>query len=261
MTHPIFLVDAFADRPFAGNPAGVMILDAALPEALMQAVAMEMNQAETAFVVPREGGWDIRWFTPTQEVAFCGHATLASAHVLATEHGAAGAIALHTREVGVLTVRTEGAGRYTLDVPRFDPEALDLSKVAPLVPGAVEAFRGGEDLFAVLPSEAAVWAFRPDLAAIAAHGARGLAVTAPGEGADFASRFFAPAAGIPEDPVTGSIHAALVPFWAARLGRDRLTAVQASRRGGRLEGRLAGDRVLLTGSAVTTLRGQLDLPD
>lgn len=261
MRHPIFLVDAFADRPFRGNPAGVMVLDAALPEPLMQAVATEMAQAETAFVVRGDGAWELRWFTPTQEVAFCGHATLASAHVLATEHGASAGIAFRTREVGTLRVSVEGAGRYTLDVPRLDPEPVSLAEAATLVPAAQEAFRNFENLFAVLGSEAEVRAFVPDLPAIAALGPMGLCVTAPGEGTDIASRYFAPAVGIPEDPVTGSIHATLVPFWAVRLGQDRLTALQASRREGRLDCVLTESRVLLTGHAVTTLRGEIDLPD
>ena len=261
MRHPVFLVDAFAERPFAGNPAGVMILDEALPDSLMQQVAMEMAQAETAFAVRGEGGWDLRWFTPTPEAAFCGHATLATAHVLAEEHGVAGAIAFRTREVGSLGVTVEGAGRYTLDLPRFDPEPVDLSAVMSCAPGAREAFRNWENLFAVLESEAAVRAFEPDMEAIAAAtGANGLVVTAPGEGCDFASRYFWPTGGIPEDHVTGSIHATLVPFWAARLRREHLSAVQASRRGGKLDCALTPTRVLLTGYAVTTLRGQIDLP-
>lgn len=263
MRHPIVLVDAFADRPFAGNPAGVMILDAFPPDGMMQAVAMEMAQAETAFCVPREGGgWDLRWFSPSREVAFCGHATLATAHALAEEGRATDVLAFHTREVGVLRVGIEAGGRYALDLPRFDPEPLDLAAVAGAAPGAVEAFRNWENLFAVLPTEADVRAFEPDLAAIAAAtGPDGLVITAPGKETDFASRYFWPTGGIPEDPVTGSIHATLVPFWAARLGRDRVSAVQTSRRGGRLDGHLTHDRVILTGSAVTTLRGQIDLPD
>lgn len=262
MRHPVLLVDAFSARPFGGNPAGVMILDAALPEPLMQAVAAEMAQAETAFAVRGEGAWELRWFTPTREAAFCGHATLAAAHALAEEHGATGEIAFRTREVGVLRVTVEGGGRYTLDLPRFDPEPLDLAAVASCVPGAREAFRNWENLFAVLDSEAAVRAFRPDMEAIAAAtGPDGLVVTAPGEGCDVASRYFWPTGGIPEDHVTGSIHATLVPFWAARLGRDRLSAVQASRREGRLDCALTDTRVRLTGSAVTTLRGHIDLPD
>jgi predicted PhzF superfamily epimerase YddE/YHI9 len=261
MRHPIFLVDAFAERPFRGNPAGVMVLDEALPEEAMLEVAQEMAQAETAFVVRRDGACDIRWFTPVHEAAFCGHATLASAHVLAAELGMEGEIAFHTRQVGLLRVRPEERGRYTLDLPRLDPEPLDVARVAAVAPGAREAFRNFENLYAVLGSEAEVRAFEPDLPAIAAFGPMGFCVTAPGERTDFASRYFAPAAGIPEDPVTGSIHATLVPFWAERLGRDRLTALQVSRREGRLGCTLLESRVLLTGSAVTTLRGQIDLPD
>lgn len=260
MRHPIALVDAFADRPFRGNPAAVLLLDAPLPEGAMQDVAAEMAQAETAFAVAcADGGWDLRWFTPTTEVPFCGHATLACAHLLHEEGRAQGIVAFHTARMGVLRVGVE-AGGYALDLPRLDPEPLGLAAVAALAPGATEAFRSFENLFAVLPSETDVRAFAPDLAAIAALGSQGLCVTAPGEASDMASRYFAPGAGIPEDAVTGSIHATLAPFWAARLGRDRLTAVQASRRGGRLGCHVTRDRVILTGRAVTTLRGHIEVP-
>jgi predicted PhzF superfamily epimerase YddE/YHI9 len=223
---------------------------------------MELAQAETAFVVRREGAHDLRWFTPTQEAAFCGHATLAAAHALAEADGAAGEIAFHTREVGVLRVTVEGWGRYTLDLPRFEPEPVASGPFENLVPGARGAFRAKDNLYIELGSEAELRAYVPDFAAIAAAtGPDGLCLTALGEGTDFASRYFWPSGGIPEDHVTGSTHAALVPFWAARLGRERLTALQASRRGGRLDGRLTDTRVLLTGPAVTTLRGHLDLSD
>ncbi len=261
MRRSVYLVDAFAEKPFRGNPAAVLILDEALPEARMQEIAAEMAQAETAFVVRRDGACDLRWFTPIHEAAFCGHATLAAAHTLAAEHGVTGEIAFHTRQVGVLRVLVEEVGRYTLDLPRYDPEPLDMDEVAPLVPGVREAFRNFENLFAVLESEAEVRAFVPDLPAIAARAPMGLCVTGPGDGTDMTSRYFAPGAGIPEDHVTGSVHATLVPFWAARLGRDRLSALQASQREGRLDTYLTDTRVLLTGRAVTTLRGQLDLPD
>ncbi len=261
MKRPVVLVDAFADRPFAGNPAGVMLLDAWLPEAVMQDVATEMAQAETAFAVARaDGAWDLRWFSPTREVDFCGHATLATAHVLAEAGRLGPGAAFHTR-AGLLRVRAEGA-LYVLDLPRHDPEPLDRAAVLPAVPGAVAAFRNVQNLFAVLPSEAALRAYEPDMAAIAAAtGPDGLAVTAPGEGCDFVSRYFWPTGGIPEDPVTGSTHATLVPFWAARLGRERLEAVQASRRGGRLACRLLAARVEIAGPAVTTLHGMITLPD
>ncbi len=263
MKHPITIVDAFADRPFTGNPAGVMLLDTPLPDAVMQSIAMEMAQAETAFAVARpDGGWDLRWYTPTTEVAFCGHGTLATAHAL-VEAGQGGDILIfHTRQAGTLRVGPEGDGRYVLDLPRIDPEPRELSDVTALAPEATRAFATGDDLVAVLPTEAAVLAYQPDLAAIAAlAGYRGFAITARGTETDFVSRAFGPAVGIPEDPVTGSLHATLVPYWAARLGRDTLTAVQASRRGGRIEARLEPARVHLTGRAVTTLRGEIDLPD
>lgn len=262
MKRPVTLVDAFAERPFAGNPAGVMILDAPLADETMQAIAAELAQAETAFVAPRaDGGWDLRWFSPSQEVDFCGHATLAAAHALHEEGQAADLLAFHTRAVGVLRVGVEEGGRYALDLPRLDPEPGDLEALRALVPGARSAFRSRENHFVELGSEAEVRAFVPDLPAIAELDPFGLCVTAPGEATDMASRYFWPAGGIPEDAVTGSIHSTLVPFWAARLGRDRLTAVQASRRGGRLDCHLTHDRVILAGAAVTTLRGMIDLPD
>ncbi|WP_210530219.1 PhzF family phenazine biosynthesis protein [Rubellimicrobium arenae] len=261
MMRPIFLVDAFADRPFAGNPAGVMILDSALPARVMQSIAAEMNQAETAFATRRGRAWDLRWFTPTQEVAFCGHATLATAHVLAAEHGASGEIEFLTREVGPLGVRIEGSGRYRLDLPRGEPSFVKLWELPFGVSGYRSAFQAGEVLCIEVETEADVRKFEPDFGLIAEFLPGGLCLTAPGDSTDMASRFFWPSGGIPEDHVTGSLHATLVPFWAKRLGRDRLTATQVSPRGGRLECELSGKRVHLSGSAVTVLRGHIDLPD
>jgi PhzF family phenazine biosynthesis protein len=262
MRQPVLLVDAFADRPFAGNPAGVMILDAPLPAPAMQAVAAELAQAETAFAAPRgDGGWDLRWFTPRREVAFCGHATLAVAHALAEGGRAGDLVVFHTRAMGVLRVRIEGPGAYALDLPRLDPEPRPLEALRNLVPGAREAFASFENLFAVLGSETDVKTFAPDLAAVARLDPMGLCVTAPGATSDVVSRYFAPHVGIPEDQVTGSIHATLAPFWAARLGRDRLDCAQASDRGGRLACHVTADRIIVTGAAVTTLRGEIELPD
>lgn len=261
----MFQVDAFTDRVFGGNPAAVLVLDEWLDDTVMVSIAQENNLAETAFAVPRgTGGWSLRWFTPFHEVDFCGHATLATAHVLATEYGATGTMLFETR-VGELRVLREDDG-YCLSMPRLDPEALEglppeLDGVFTTPPVAV--FRNFENLFADLGSEDAVKAFLPDLPLIARLGPVGLVVTGQGNGASkaaFVSRYFAPGAGIPEDPVTGSIHATLVPYWSQRLGVKRHVAYQASARGGWLHCTLDADRVLLRGNAVTFMDAQINLP-
>lgn len=261
----MFQVDAFTDRLFAGNPAAVLPVEDWPDEALMQAIAQENNLAETAFTRRRsDGGWDLRWFTPAQEVDFCGHATLATAHILFTRLGCAGRLTFHTR-VGALHVAQAQAG-YQLDLPRLPPEPLDAlppeaGSSFPTLPDAI--FRNFENIFADLGSAAAVRAFRPNLPDLARLGRVGLVVTgraASGEGMDFVSRYFAPGAGIDEDPVTGSIHATLVPYWAEKLGRDDLRAFQASARGGFIGCAQSGDRVELTGQAVTFFEAQITLP-
>ena len=259
----VFVVDAFTRRPFAGNPAAVVPVRAWPAPVLMQAIAAEMNLSETAFVRPRpEGGWDLRWFTPLHEVAFCGHATLATAHVLAHELDMPGALDFHTR-VGGLHVVPEGDA-LRLDIPALPPRPLQRLPAGledHFTPPPCALFRNFENLFCLLRDADAVRGFLPDFARLAGLGPVGLCITAPGTGgADFVSRYFAPGGGIPEDPVTGSTHATLVPFWAARLGRSTLTARQLSARGGEIRCRLAGDRVWLTGHAVTVLRGTLSLP-
>lgn len=260
----MFQVDAFTDQVFAGNPAAVLILEQPLDDGLMLALAQENNLAETAFAVPDGvGGWHLRWFTPAHEVNFCGHATLATAHVLATEYGAKGTLAFRT-QVGPLRVTREGDG-YCLDIPRLDPQPLEtgseaLEALFTTPPKAL--FRNFENIYADLGSEAAVRAFTPDLPRIMQIDAGGLVITGRGEGgSDFVSRYFAPQGGIPEDPVTGSTHATLVPYWAKILGRDDLTAFQASARGGRLNCTLTKDRVLLRGNAVTFMEARLRLAD
>ncbi len=261
----MFQVDAFTDRPFAGNPAAVLVLDDWLAEELMLKIAAENNLAETAFTTARpDGTWDLRWFTPAMEVDFCGHATLATAHILFTEHAAPGALTFHTR-VGALSVTRDGQA-YRLDLPALPPQPLDALPAdmrSSFTTPPQHIFRNFENIFAVLDSPEAVRRFQPDMGALARLGRLGLAVTAQDAlgRADFISRYFAPGAGIPEDPVTGSIHATLVPYWADRLGRDRLTAYQASARGGWLGCRLAGDRVILTGQAVTFMEARVFLPD
>ncbi|MEA2693019.1 MAG: hypothetical protein QOJ16_2406 [Acidobacteriota bacterium] len=271
MPLPIYQVDAFTDRPFAGNPAAVCLLPAPREEAFLQAVAREMNLAETAFLVRRNGatpadgdtdGWDLRWFTPTVEVALCGHATLASAHVLwqAGELGAGETARFHTRS-GLLTAEQRGDW-IVLDFPAEPPEAV------PEPPPVLLAALGAEplwvgrnrfDYLVELPSEAAVRALAPDLRALKTLPVRGVIATARAEAPpfDFVSRFFAPAAGVDEDPVTGSAHCCLGPFWRDRLGKDDLLARQVSERGGTVRVGVRGKRVELGGQAVTVLTGEL----
>ena len=257
------IVDAFADRPFSGNPAAVCLLGAPAPEAWMQALAGEMNLSETAFVVPDgSGAYGLRWFTPAVEIDLCGHATLAAAHVLfETRTLAADDAARFDTRSGRLVVRPAGEAVYTMDFPATPPEPAEApAGTAAAFGETVWTGRSRFDLFLVLPSEAAVRALAPDPAAVAALGARGVVATAQADAGaqyDVVSRFFAPGAGVAEDPVTGSVHCALGPYWAARLGTDTLRCFQASTRGGHVGVRVAGDRVELTGRAVTVLRGAL----
>jgi PhzF family phenazine biosynthesis protein len=266
----IRIIDAFTARPFAGNPAAVCLLDTdAWPdEAWMASVAAEMNLSETAFAHPLaddpDADWALRWFTPKVEVTLCGHATLAAAHALHRDRGP-GTIRFASRG-GILVTHTTGDGTITMDfpaasltatpVPHGLPEALGATPEATYSTGALG------DLLAVLPDEAGVRALAPDFAAVAAlPGVRGVIATAPapeaGLGYDYVSRFFAPGVGIPEDPVTGSAHTALAPYWAGRLRRDGLTGLQASARTGLVRTSVHGDRVHLAGTAVTVLDGTL----
>ena len=258
-TLPFFQVDAFAERAFTGNPAAVIPLDHWLDEAVMQSIASENNLSETAFAIPSEDDsvdYELRWFTPTVEVDLCGHATLAAGHILMT--GAR--IAFATRS-GVLTVTRE-EGRLWLDLPAYSvEEGAEPGLLAALGLAAVPSFlgRGGNGAAIVLlDDEAAVRGVAPDFAKLRRID-RLVIVTAPGTSSAVVSRVFAAFHGIDEDPVTGSAHAALVPFWAARLGRTRFDALQASRRGGRIECRLHGDRVELGGQAVTVIEGHFQL--
>jgi PhzF family phenazine biosynthesis protein len=263
----LWLIDAFAERPFTGNPAGVCFLDRAAPTEWMQSVAMELNQAETAFLVAENDGYRLRWFTPAAEVDLCGHATLASAHYLWTtgraDHAAparfdtrSGRLVAHYSERGVI-----------LDFPATPPvptpaptgllDALGVDRAETLVNQVRQP-----DYLVVLEDTARLRALTPAFGPLAKLACRGVIVTAPGDrpGLDFVSRFFAPALGIDEDPVTGSAHCTLGPFWSGRLGRPELVGWQASRRGGRVATRLAGDRVELTGQARTMLTGTIDGP-
>jgi predicted PhzF superfamily epimerase YddE/YHI9 len=258
----IVQVDAFTDKPFGGNPAAVCVLRAARSEAWMQAVAREMNLSETAFLVRRaDGAHDLRWFTPAVEVALCGHATLASAHVLwETGQLAPDEQARFHTKSGLLTAERASTGWIELDFP-IKPEEL-----APEPPGLAEALGVraryiGKNLFDYIvevDSEDVVRGVTPDFSRLASLPVRGTMVTARSAPPyDFVSRFFAPSAGVNEDPVTGSAHCCLTPYWASRLGKTEMLAYQASARGGVVRVRLAGDRVKLGGQAVTVLDGFL----
>jgi PhzF family phenazine biosynthesis protein len=269
----IWVIDAFTERPFAGNPAGVCLLDTdTWPDgAWMRRVAAEMNR-ETAFAYPLPEGadadWTLRWFTPTAESNLCGHATLATAHALHTDRGTPGTVRFSSQS-GILIAHTRHDGTITLDFP-----AAPATQAA--VPGGLTEALGAKpeatyrtgtlgDLLAVLGDEATVRALTPDFTALARltrrDGIRGIIATAPAadrdSAYDFVSRYFAPAGGIPEDPVTGSAHTALAPYWSHRLGRDSLTGLQASARTGLVRTAVHGDRVHLTGHAVTVLDGTL----
>jgi PhzF family phenazine biosynthesis protein len=257
----IVQVDAFTDRPFAGNPAGVCVLPAPRDERWMQDVAREMNLSETAFLQPEDDGYRLRWFTPAVEVDLCGHATLASAHVLWEDgHLARGRQARFHTKSGLLTADARD-GWIELDFPAT-PAA---PATAP--PGLAEALhatprwvgRSKFDYLLEVDSEDTVRTLQPEFATLAGVEARGIIVTsrASTPGYDFVSRFFAPRAGVDEDPVTGSAHCALAPFWSERLRKTDMTAYQASQRGGVVRVRLAGGRVVLGGQAVTVLRGEL----
>lgn len=259
-TVPCFHVDAFATGPFRGNPAAVCLLAAPRPARWMQKVAAEMNLSETAFLSPIAGGFRLRWFTPVVEVDLCGHATLASAHVLWSEGlaPAASELRFHTRS-GVLVATRRGAG-IELDFPSRPAKPCaappGLARALGAAPRSIA--RNQDDYLIELASERAVRELAPDLAAIARLPVRGVIVTAPARRPfDFVSRFFGPAVGVPEDPVTGSAHCALAPFWSERLGRPRLRGYQASARGGSVATELVGDRVRLGGTACTVVRGEL----
>lgn len=260
MKIPLYSIDAFAERPFAGNPAAVCLLEESASEEWMQRVAQELNLSETAFVSPGDAAFGLRWFTPAFEVDLCGHATLAAAHALweSDRVGTGRSIRFSTRS-GVLTV--EPAGDWLrMDFPSDPPRAERLPE------GLVEALgltpvwfaRGRSYEFAVARSEAELRRLEPDFRALAALSPIGICVTAAGTGAyDFVSRFFAPSAGIDEDPVTGSAHCMLAPYWGAELGLSSMLGRQISKRGGDVRVELAGDRVVVCGKAVTVSRGEL----
>lgn len=265
MALPLYLVDAFTSRPFAGNPAGVCILTEPLPDDVMQNVAMEMHQAETAFLLPEGDDWRLRWFTPEVEENLCGHATLASAHVLfETGRLAPGQTARFQTRSGLLTAVREGES-IVLDFPSTPAEEFPLLESARKALSIVPLFSGKTrfDLFFEVATEAQVRLLTPDLAALEKVPYRGVIVTARADSGfpyDFVSRFFAPGCGVPEDPVTGSAHCALGPYWQGKLGKADLVGYQASPRGGTVRVSCHGERVRLAGTAVTVVRGELLLP-
>lgn len=262
----IYQVDAFTDHLFEGNPAAVVPLDKWLPDPVMQNIAAENNLAETAFFIPDNGAFIIRWFTPTKEVELCGHATLATAHVLYEHLEFSGESCIfHTMKRGILEVRKTKEG-LTMDFPRDQPREIvgeekqaisDLLKLNPVYTG-----KGADDLLIVVEDYHQVMDYLPDLDAIARLDARGIVLSSGGnEKYDFISRCFYPKYGIDEDPATGSAHTLLTPYWAGRLHKNRLRALQASSRSGILVCENLPDRVLLTGKAVTYLQGQIYLDD
>ena len=261
MTIPYYEVLAFTSRPFAGNPAGVCILNEWLPDQLMQPIAAENNLAETAFFIDRGHLYDLRWMTPTVEMDLCGHATLASAHVIFQYLGRRRDIVSFQSRSGELNVDRDG-DRLVLDFPS--------QPATPCAPPAILAWAlraqpkevlKGVDYLAVFDREEDVVAIAPDFEALATLETRGVIVTAPGDDCDFVSRYFAPRVGVPEDPVTGSAHCALIPYWSKQLGRKKLHARQLSRRGGELFCEDRGARVGIGGSVVTYLEGTIHVPN
>lgn len=255
-----YQVDAFASRIFTGNPAAVVPLSSWLADDVLQAIAEENNLSETAFYVPITSGFELRWFTPVAEVDLCGHATLATAHVLFQHEGfSASAISFHTRS-GELLVRRLGES-YEMNFPVTEPRACHVPELLTRALGAqpLEVL-AADDYIAVFDSEASITALRPNMALLSELDLRGVMVTAPGLTTDFVSRFFAPKLGIPEDPVTGSAHCVLAPYWGKRLSLSTMTAFQRSPRGGEVGCRLEGDRVYLTGNAVTFMQATIWVP-
>lgn len=252
-----YQVDAFASRAFEGNPAAVCQLDNWLDDGVLQAIAEENNLSETAFFVPVDKGYELRWFTPISEVDLCGHATLASAHVIFEILGYVEPVITFMTRSGELFVKKTGSA-LQMDFPACVPAPCEVPDLLVQGLGArpIEVL-AANDYLAVFDTEADVRALVPNHALLSQLDLRGVIVTAPGSAVDFVSRFFCPKLGVPEDPVTGSAHCKLAPYWAGRLGRNILSAKQVSRRGGSLTCEVAGDRVLLSGGAVTFMEAEI----
>jgi len=260
MNIPFFQVDAFTDRLFGGNPAGICPLEQWLEDEVMQKIAMENNLSESAFFIKKDEGFHIRWFTPKVEVNLCGHATLASAHVIFQYLGHKPQVISFESRSGMLNVRKENE-LLVLDFPANKPQRTGLPEdfVQSLNITPVQCYRGKEDYLLLYKSQQEIEALIPDFKKLEKIDARAVIVTAPGNQADFVSRFFAPRVGVDEDPVTGSAHTVLIPFWAEKLGKTEMKALQLSRRGGTLFCRLRDNRVDIGGKAVTYLKGEISL--
>lgn len=257
MRIPILQIDAFATKPFSGNPAAVCPLDEWLDDSLLQAIAAENNLSETAFLVRRDDHYELRWFTPVSEVDLCGHATLAAAHAIFAGPGRSTNQVQFTTRSGRLSVRRDG-DLLVMDFPSQPPRACQAPEDLLKGLGAeAENVLCSEDYLVVFRSEEDVRRLEPDLGRFNRLPLRGVIVTSPGTEVDFVSRFFAPKYGIMEDPVTGSAHCALAPYWSGRLGKKRLRALQVSRRGGEVLCEVRGERVLLSGNAVKVMQGEL----
>jgi PhzF family phenazine biosynthesis protein len=261
MKIPIYQVDAFASEVFSGNPAAVCILDGWLDDARLQSIAGENNLPETAFLVPNSDGFELRWFTPVTEVALCGHATLASAYVLfERQNWRQKTIRFQTRKSGQLVV-TKRDEHLEMDFPARPAYTVnppsELCKALHLQPQ--EILRSAEDFLVVLDSEKKVRELSPGFGTLGEVECRGVIVTAKGDRSDFVSRFFAPRVGVPEDPVTGSAHCVLIPYWASVLKKKVLCAIQVSRRGGELFCQDLGERVVIAGKAVLYLEGTISI--
>ena len=253
-----YIVDAFSDKLFGGNQAGVCLLDEWLSDELMQNIAAENNLAETAFVVKRDTHFDLRWFTPATEIDLCGHATLASAFVITNYvERTITFMEFHTKS-GILSVKKTG-DLFEMDFPARKPVKIDVTpQMAQAVGAPVSEAHKSRDMLLLLESESQIQNLKPDFNLLAKlPDCFAVIVTAKGDSADFVSRFFAPNAGIPEDPVTGSSHSTLIPFWAERLGKDKMTAKQLSKRGGTLYCENCGERVKISGKAVLYLQGEI----
>ncbi len=257
MKLPIYQVDAFAGKLFGGNPAAVVILDDWLPDEILQAIGTENNLSETAFVIPRGDKYPLRWCTPTAEVDLCGHATLAAAFILFKEGLVDGDSIMFETRSGVLTVNKSG-DMLGMDFPARPPVLSECTdEVVEALGARPREVHIEECLMAVFETEHEVASLRPDIGRVAALDASGVIATAPGREADFVSRFFAPKLGIPEDPVTGSAHCILTPFWADRLNKKKLRALQISKRGGELICEDRGERIIISGRAVEYMRGEI----
>ncbi len=264
MRQKLYQIDAFTDQLFGGNPAAVCVLSKWLPDNLMQQIAGENNLAETAFVLPDGNAYQIRWFTPAVEVDLCGHATLASAYVLFHYYAHDGdRIEFHSPRSGALSVSRESNGLLTLDFPADELREVNASQdlVGGMGKQPEKVLLGKTDYLFVYPSQADIEALEPDMRVLAKAGGRGVIATAPGNTVDFVSRFFAPQSGVDEDPVTGSAHTTLTPYWAGVTGKKEFSAEQLSARKGSLHCRINGNRVLISGNAVPYLEGEIFLPD